>query len=245
VRGQAARRIAAVAFALGVPLVAGAQTNLIANGDFDVFVDSNSTGSGGWGSNYIDQAGGWRDTGGNPGAHFILNNLEPSGIAVPFINQSVSVVPGGIYTLSADFTSAIVNDEPPEDDDSFEVFVNGEIVFASGPTSIYDWQTLKVDVVSDSPTLELIFRAQRNASNNDFAIDNVALMERCPDSPAADLNCDGIVDGADLGILLGSWGPCEGGVTPCAADLNGTGDGVVDGSDLGALLGAWGAVRIE
>jgi len=48
----------------------------------------------------------------------------------------------------------------------------------------------------------------------------------------ADLNLDGVVDGADLGELLGAWGQ------PCAApDLNN--DGVVDGADLGLLLGSW------
>jgi hypothetical protein len=52
----------------------------------------------------------------------------------------------------------------------------------------------------------------------------------------ADLNGDGIVDGADLGALLGQWGLT--GSHP--ADLNG--DSVVDGADLGALLGAWGPV---
>jgi len=52
----------------------------------------------------------------------------------------------------------------------------------------------------------------------------------------ADLNGDGSVDGADLGLLLLDWGPCAPGV-PCAADLNG--DGVVDGEDLGVLLTAW------
>jgi len=49
----------------------------------------------------------------------------------------------------------------------------------------------------------------------------------------ADLNGDGIVDGADLGALLGAWGS-----TDPSADLNG--DGIVDGADLGSLLGAWG-----
>jgi len=49
----------------------------------------------------------------------------------------------------------------------------------------------------------------------------------------ADLNCDGVVDGADLGILLSAWGPC----VDCPEDLNG--DGVVDGADLGVLLSAW------
>ncbi len=49
----------------------------------------------------------------------------------------------------------------------------------------------------------------------------------------ADLNGDGIVDGIDLGMLLGAWNATEG-----PADLNG--DGVVNGIDLGLLLGAWG-----
>lgn len=44
---------------------------------------------------------------------------------------------------------------------------------------------------------------------------------------------DGVVDGADLGVLLGAW--AESG---SSADFNG--DGTVDGADLGTLLGAWG-----
>ena len=51
-----------------------------------------------------------------------------------------------------------------------------------------------------------------------------------------DLTLDGFVNGADLGILLASWGPCTG---SCASDLNR--DGVVNGADLGVLLAAWGA----
>lgn len=51
-----------------------------------------------------------------------------------------------------------------------------------------------------------------------------------------DVNGDGVVDGADLGFLLGAWGECpaEG---ACAADFND--DGAVDGIDLGLLLGNW------
>lgn len=52
-----------------------------------------------------------------------------------------------------------------------------------------------------------------------------------PQCVSADLNCDGVVDGADLGMLLGGWGSSGPG------DLNG--DGVVDGADLGSLLGNW------
>lgn len=49
---------------------------------------------------------------------------------------------------------------------------------------------------------------------------------------AADLNGDGIVNGADLGMLLAGWGAAG------AADLNASGS--VDGADLGLLLAAWG-----
>ncbi len=51
--------------------------------------------------------------------------------------------------------------------------------------------------------------------------------------PVGDLNGDGIVNGADLGLLLGAWGACVG----CSEDI--TGDGQVDGADLGLLLGDW------
>lgn len=50
---------------------------------------------------------------------------------------------------------------------------------------------------------------------------------------AGDLNGDGFVNSADLGGLLGSWGPGAG-----PADING--DGMVGSPDLAALLGSWG-----
>ncbi len=50
-----------------------------------------------------------------------------------------------------------------------------------------------------------------------------------PPNPA-DLNGDGTVNGADLGLLLGAWGTAGGDVD---------GDGDTDGADLGLLLGAW------
>ncbi|MCP4833925.1 MAG: hypothetical protein GY895_04105, partial [Phycisphaera sp.] len=55
----------------------------------------------------------------------------------------------------------------------------------------------------------------------------------CP----ADLNGDGVVGAADLGILLGAWGPCT--TDECLGDLNRDGD--VDAADLGPLLGSYGA----
>lgn len=48
----------------------------------------------------------------------------------------------------------------------------------------------------------------------------------------ADLNGDGFVNGADLGILLANWG------APGPGDLDH--DGIVGGGDVGILLGNWG-----
>lgn len=59
-----------------------------------------------------------------------------------------------------------------------------------------------------------------------------------PNCCPADLDGDGAVDGADLGILLADWGNCVG----CKSDINGDSavGGTVDGGDLGLLLAAWG-----
>ena len=50
-------------------------------------------------------------------------------------------------------------------------------------------------------------------------------------SRPGDLDGNGVVDGADLAILLGAWGTNQ-------YDLDG--DGIVGGSDLAILLGDWG-----
>ena len=54
-----------------------------------------------------------------------------------------------------------------------------------------------------------------------------------PSVVVGDLNNDGVVDAADLTILLNQWG------TAGTADLNN--DGVVDAADLAILLGNWSA----
>ena len=53
-----------------------------------------------------------------------------------------------------------------------------------------------------------------------------------PGPTHADINGDGIVDGADLGMLVASWGTAG-----PEADLDL--DGIVGGGDLGLLLAAW------
>ncbi len=68
--------------------------------------------------------------------------------------------------------------------------------------------------LSDGATLDLAFT-----------------YELVPLTPG-DINGDGVIDGADLGLFLAAWGSAN-----FAADING--DGVVDGADLGLLLASW------
>lgn len=49
-----------------------------------------------------------------------------------------------------------------------------------------------------------------------------------------DVNGDGVVNGIDLGLVIGAWGPAAPGA---AADLNH--DGVVDGQDLALVISNW------
>ena len=58
------------------------------------------------------------------------------------------------------------------------------------------------------------------------------LPDECVPCPA-DFTGDRLVSGADLGVLLGTWGQSD-----VPTDLNA--DGNVGGADLGLLLGAWG-----
>jgi sialidase-1 len=60
-------------------------------------------------------------------------------------------------------------------------------------------------------------------------VEKPCAVDECP----ADLNGDGYIDGADLGLILALWGV----VDPPIGDLNG--DGIVAGGDLGLLLAAW------
>lgn len=86
-----------------------------------------------------------------------------------------------------------------------------------------------VGIVSSVPIGRVNFTSVLGAIAN-TGFDTVRVSQTATSIPA-DLNHDGVVNGADLGLLLASWGP--GG----AADLDC--DGTVSGSDLGLLLSSW------
>ncbi len=77
-----------------------------------------------------------------------------------------------------------------------------------------------------------VFNVLANEDNN-----NNGIIDVC-EIGFADLNADGVVDGSDILILLGFWGPCPGPPIECLADL--FADGIVNTRDLLILLTYWG-----
>ena len=125
--------------------------------------------------------------------------------------------------------------ESPED--SLEVFPLvrqqlGECLAAIVEVLCKDHFTHRVDAITFT-TLEPGYFF--GFTDFDLRLDNITI-ERTAAAPA-DLNGDGVVDGADLAILLAAWGPCPP-KGSCQADFDG--NGVVDGADLTTLLAAWG-----
>lgn len=144
---------------------------------------------------------------------------------------SVGVLPGSGMpwtTFSADVTD-VLSDELPagwqgagdEDPNTFEP------ILPAGRT----WANVLqgVDRVQFTTYVPGYFFGFTNFK---LSIDNVAIEPLNP-TVVGDVNADGLVDGADLAVLLGSWGRCA----ECPADLDGS--GAVDGADLALMLGNW------
>ena len=148
-----------------------------------------------------------------PGAAMKLG----TGVGVAYVNYASAMVGNGIAArMNTDGTVAWKS--------SFASDATQKYRFSASPCatgSILAWQA-NAGGPSD------IFAAR---INSDGTVGN-------PAAPVciADLNNDGVVNGADLGIELAAWGICSG--TPCIGDLNN--DGVVNGADLGIMLAAWG-----
>ena len=100
------------------------------------------------------------------------------------------------------------------------------------------WRTFEGQIPTNfSPSTQVRFTASDFGAGSvvEAAIDDFSLSARscgkttCP----GDFNLDGLVDGADLGLILAAWNTND-----PAYDLDG--NGIVNGADLGLLLAAWG-----
>lgn len=88
----------------------------------------------------------------------------------------------------------------------------------------------EIPLQDDCAAVEYRVRSEDRAGN--IGDSDVVVFETSGTcGPDADINGDGFVNGADLGLLLAAWG------TPGPGDINGNGS--VDGGDLGLLLAAW------
>lgn len=138
-------------------------------------------------------------------------------------------------------------------DDSFVIEVSGNS--GSSWTQLYSlnlgnslntgWEMLEF-VISDYVNVTSGFQVRFTAGDtgepsvveagvDDFMISSVSCDDGGNGNPA-DINGDGSVNGEDLSIVLGFWGPC-GDPGDCPADIDG--DGAVGGSDLSIILGFW------
>jgi streptogramin lyase len=105
------------------------------------------------------------------------------------------------------------------------------LVEYDGETGLYLRSFVRGDTELLSPT-NIAFRPASPLDSNGSGIPDV-----CEGIIPGDLNGDGVVDGADLLILLSQWGDCDD-PGECPGDLNN--DGLVDGADLLILLSNWG-----
>lgn len=131
---------------------------------------------------------------------------------------------------------------------TLSLYSSCEYVFTAGQTSGTYSSVLGKAVVNDTSNsvLRSYFEGQGGAGailSNNIGIGDSRLMEiggtingSVVSFAPGDLNQDGAVNGADLGLLLAAWGPC-GDCADCPADLDG--DCAVTGADLGVLLSNW------
>ena len=86
------------------------------------------------------------------------------------------------------------------------------------------------------PATDVYFvRVYPSTATDDVQLYSLAVTLNLVPARPADITGNGVVDGADLGLLLASWGSCG---TPCPTDLDR--NGATDGGDLGILLADWG-----
>lgn len=223
--------------------VVHAGDNLIVNGNFEnpTLVGINSDYAHTPGGNSFE--GSWWVNPWNPGGPWWGVQHTTGGVAAMSVNgdnssqagqkrvwyQSVSVVPGRRYRFSA-WALGTAAGFPGY---SLRFALDGvQVSNTISPSQAYTWEQFWTEVVALDSVMEIsIVNVSGITFPNDFMLDDLSLEDV---GLGADLNGDGAVNGADLGILLAAWGPCA---APCAADFDN--DGTVGGADLGVLLAGW------
>ena len=170
---------------------------------------------------------------------FAINNANEAVVAANLASVPTENYLTYLHTDGAGYTRLNQSQLPSryvgfyDNNDLGDVSASGGVLFRSERTLLPGYES-RLEPGSAQWTVAIGFIADdrsvyTTATNADTG--QSALVRLTPITSGADLDGDGVVAGADLGVLIGSWGD---GI----ADLDG--DGVVGGSDLGVLLGKWG-----
>ena len=135
-------------------------------------------------------------------------------------------VPGGVYSSAVSAVRSVNG--------------AGTYTWASTPALVADVQGWVNDresnfgwaVIGDEVTLNSAKKFEARESGTAAYRPTLVVNYVPADAIPGDVNGDGKVNGADIGVLLAAWGATSG-----ASDVNR--DGIVNGADLGVLLSNW------
>jgi hypothetical protein len=168
---RTSRVLALASLTAAVAGQAAAQT--LVNGGFDVQVPGGGA-STGWTVSGVDGAGGWRGSGGNPGAFFILNAGGAAG-SDPSISQLITdLVVGQEYEVSGTYASWIIASSPANGR-SFAADIDGVELFTGTASTIGAWRPFSLTFIASAPSANLRLRAETNSTDNDFAVDSISV----------------------------------------------------------------------
>ncbi|MSR41927.1 MAG: hypothetical protein EXS10_08530 [Phycisphaerales bacterium] len=165
----------------------------------------------------------WQNTG--PGGMTAANQLTNSGGATVV---SYSVVHGGFTGTGNTNVDPLFIDAPTR---NYRLLITSPAIDA-GSNAMVPAGTV-IDLAEAPRFVDIPTVADTGAGAAPI-VDRGAYETQLPPPPPcpADLDANGIVDAADIAILLSAWGLSGSG------DINN--DGTVDAADLATLLGAWG-----
>ncbi len=169
----------------------------------------------------------------------------PDDIDTPFYNPSFFVHPvirnwnesstwnslSGGLTVGPDLAPAVgsfLGDSVPNGDSMRRINVTATVQAWANGAPNFGFAILPEIISGNDDGIEI--RSSENG--NTILRPRLEITYAVVPTGGPDLDGNGVVDGSDLAILLGSWGGTG------SADLDG--NGVVDGGDLAQMLGSWG-----